>query len=142
MQTIHVVLFDSARVYGIEGGCVCGEQRSFYCQDPLEDYYASKEEVNSCFEVPESFVLQALTSNIRRDNKCSAAFVVWMARHLIYAPQLGGPNPKSHSANSISGPFSNYFLIFMKLLQFFVLIGTSIKFHNFLFKKVPHKKLN
>jgi hypothetical protein len=53
-----------------------GEMLLLSSQYPLEDYYASKEEVNSCFEMPAwSFVLQALTSNIRRDNKCSAAFV-------------------------------------------------------------------
>jgi len=93
------------------GGCVCGEPLIFYIivkgnnTKYMPVVHASQKSgererrertITRAKKRTHAFVLQALTSNIRRDNKCSAALcAARRARHLIYAPQLGGPLPHS-----------------------------------------------
>jgi hypothetical protein len=91
---------------------VCGEPLIFYiivkaitqntCQSYTPEERRERERerrertITRAKKRAHAFVLQALTSNIRRDNKCIVlCFVPRGARHLIYAPQLGGPLPHS-----------------------------------------------
>lgn len=86
------------------GGCVCGEPLIFYiivkaitqntCRPYIHARRAARERARTITRAKKrthAFVLQALTSNIRRDNKCSAALCAAWSPSLDLCSTAGWP---------------------------------------------------